>query len=153
MAWLSKSSSLYDVPEHGNSSWLTNVRPSLESVKPIGSRLILLAVSIGASLTSVQVDAPLLSLKWTWYSWVYDVNSVLPVFQLLPMDGSPASSETPLGARYCWNRGAPGAPWGGGVGGHPGCPRFPWGWGGGAKQRGGGGAGVAGPAGPAGKGP
>src|SRR3954469_12310347 len=94
------------MPEHTNSSWLTNVRPSFESVKPIGSRLISFAVSIGSSLTSVQVDAPLVSLKGTWYSWVYDVNSVLPVFQLLPIDGSPALSETPLGARYCWKRGA-----------------------------------------------
>src|SRR3954464_474712 len=94
------------MPEHTNSSWLTNVRPSFESVKPIGSRLILLPVSIGSSLTSVQGDAPLVSLKWTWYSWVYDVNSVLPVFQLLPMDGAPGSAERPLGARCCWNCGA-----------------------------------------------
>src|SRR3954449_13473420 len=93
------------MPEQTKSSWLTNVRPSLESVNPIGSRLISLAGSIGSSLTSCQSDLPTLSLKWTAYSWVYDVNSVLPVFQLLPIDGSPASSETPFGARYCWKRG------------------------------------------------
>src|SRR3954454_14505518 len=94
------------MPEQTNSSWLTNVRPSLESVKPIGSRLIWLAGSIGSSLTSVQSDLPVLFLKCTEYSCVYDVNRVLPDFQLLPMDGSPASSDLPFGARYCTNRGA-----------------------------------------------
>src|SRR3954447_5100475 len=94
-----KSLSVYAAPLHTNNSWLTNVRPVTESVKPIGSRLTLLDGSAVLSLTSFHVDVPALSLNATSYSCVYDVKNVWPVFQLLPIEGSPASVETPAGAR------------------------------------------------------
>src|SRR5213078_2681767 len=91
-----KSSSVNTAPLHGNSSWLTNVRPVTESVKPIGSRLMTLLPLGGLTLTGVHVDVPRLSLNFTSYSCVYDVKNVWLVFQLLPIDGSPASVDTPF---------------------------------------------------------
>src|SRR3954464_10503302 len=75
------------------------VRPVSESVQPIGSRLILLDGSTTSSLTRVHVEL-LPAPNFTTYSSVFDVNSVLPVFQLLPTDGSPADVARPVGARY-----------------------------------------------------
>src|SRR4051812_41463066 len=101
-----KSSSVNTAPLHGNSSWLTNVRPVTESVKPIGSRLMTLLPLGGLTLTGVHVDVPRLSLNFTSYSCVYDVKNVWLVFQLLPIDGSPASVDTPFGASNCLYVGA-----------------------------------------------
>src|SRR4051812_14006697 len=94
-----KSSSVNTAPEQTNRSWLTKVRPSLLSVNPIGSSETWLDGSAVLSFTRVHFAGCL--VKSTLFSWVYDVKNVLPVFQLLPMDGSPASSAMPLGASYC----------------------------------------------------
>ena len=82
------------------------VRPVVWSVNPIGSKLILLDGSVMSSLTSVHFDVFFLSSKVTTYSFVFEVKSVLPLFQLLPMLGSPALSALPLGALNWWYVGA-----------------------------------------------
>src|SRR4051812_10979083 len=94
---LLESLSVKTAPVVTNSSWLTNVRPVTESVKPIGSRLILLLPFGGLTLTGFHVEVPALSLKATSYSCVFDVKNVWLVFQLLPIEGSPASSDRPFG--------------------------------------------------------
>src|SRR3954468_7819431 len=93
-----KSSSLNAAPEQTKSSWLTNVRPVFESVKPIGSSETWFDGAATSSLTSVHDDACCFAWKSTRYSLVYAGNSVRPVFQLLPIEGSPALSALPFGA-------------------------------------------------------
>src|SRR5438094_293668 len=69
------------------------VRPSCESVHRIGSRPVAAVQFGGAALLSSQsaLAGATLSLKVTRSVLVFDWNTTFPVFQLAPIDGSPAS--------------------------------------------------------------
>src|SRR5689334_21358083 len=87
------SSSVYEVLQLGESkvSSPANVRPVWRSVKPIGSELT--ACDVGACRLIQVDDWPLagqLSSKVTNKVSKSVWKAVTPLFQLLPMEGSPA---------------------------------------------------------------
>jgi hypothetical protein len=83
---------------HGGASCETSVRPVISSVCRIGSRL---TMSVGGRLTSFHaaVAGKAASSKVTWSVSVNAWNSTLPVFQLTPSVGSPASRAMPPAPR------------------------------------------------------
>src|SRR5207244_3084543 len=87
------SSSVKEVLQDGESkvSSPANVRPVCGSVKPIGSELT--ACEVGACRFTQVEDCPFegqLSSKVTNRVCKSDWYAVTPVFQLLPIEGSPA---------------------------------------------------------------
>src|SRR5436305_8902921 len=77
-------------------SWETIVRPTFESVQRIGSKLSVPVIG-DCLATHVEVgEVGQESSKFTLNVVTNDWNMTLPVTQLEPMDGSPASMPRPL---------------------------------------------------------
>src|ERR1041385_553375 len=99
------SSSVYEVLQLGESkvSSPANVRPVCRSVKPMGSEFT--ACEVGACRLTHVEDWPLvgqLSSKLTNKVCKSVWKAVTPVFQLLPMDGSPALRPWYSTEFGCW---------------------------------------------------